>query len=84
MPWGEEMKAFLLLKDRGHTIIAQLFIREHFVSPFSKALSLPHAPPQQPAWLSSKSDLIKLSYNLSISCDPQGPGYWRFVEVALG
>lgn len=45
---------------------------------------LTQAHSQQQAWLSSKSDLIKLSDNLHISRDLQGLGYWWFVEVALG
>lgn len=32
----------------------------------------------------TRSDLIKLSDNLSIACAPRGPGFSRFVEVALG
>lgn len=87
MPWGEQAEIFLILKDRNHTIIEQVFIRQRK----SILYHLPLRPQiSHPCLFTAagltviKSDLIKLSDNLNLFCDPYGPGYWRFVEVALG
>ena len=72
MPWEEQTKIFPILKDRDHTVIEQVSVRERtYCIPFIYCLKpLTHAHSQQRAWLSSKSDLIKLSDNLNISHDP--------------
>lgn len=65
-------------------IIEQVFLRQRKDILCHLSLRICALHPQQQAWLPSKNDLIKLSANLDISSDPWGPGYWRFVEVALG